>query len=166
MTDQITSSGVAACAGSGVDAGGFQLIIDGDGRSAADDLRIAIHEGSHCLSGLALFGIDSVGGATIVPNETYGGRTWGKLNSAELGSSREDIPSDLCDQLRAVMPADFHPKSGASEIYAHVVCRVTDLLSGTEGERLLCGADAPWLAESDLIQARLMPGSSAPAQNP
>jgi ATP-dependent Zn protease len=121
-------------------------------RSAADDAHVANHEASHCLSGLVLFGVDSLGGSTIVASETAGGSTWGKRHSAELGSTEDDVSSDLCDQLRAVMPADFEPKSDASEIYAHCFCRVTDLLAGSAGEKLLC-ADAPWLAKSDLTQA-------------
>jgi hypothetical protein len=120
---------------------------------------VAIHEASHCLSGLVLLGADSLGGATICPSASYGGRTWGKLNSAELGStSAEDVPVDLCDRLRMFMPASGEPISDASEIHAHVRGRVVDLLSGSEGERLLCTDGPPWHAESDLAQARRLAG--------
>jgi hypothetical protein len=130
---------------------------DSDGRaperSEGDNLRVAIHEGSHCVSGLVLFGADSLGGATIVPSASFGGLCWGPRNSAALGST-EDFPDDLCDQMRALMPADGEPILNGSEIHAHVRGRVVDLLSGSEGERLLCPDGPPWSADSDLAQAR------------
>jgi hypothetical protein len=124
-------------------------------RSAADDERIAAHEAAHCLSGLVLFGPGSLGGATIVPSEKFGGRTWGPTSSAEFGSmEHEDVPVDLCEAMRRLMPADGEPIVSVSEIHAHVRGRCVDLLSGSEGERAFCDDGPPWFAESDLAQAR------------
>lgn len=129
-------------------------IVGGDGgREASGDWRVAIHEGSHCISGLVLFGADSLGGATIVPSASFGGLCWGPRNSAALGST-EDVPLDLCDQMRALMPGDGESILNGSEIHAHVRGRCIDLLSGSEGERLLCPDGAPWPAKSDLARAR------------
>jgi hypothetical protein len=142
----------AACGGPPQAA--VAAISDGDGgREAGDDWRVAIHEGSHCLSGPILFGVDSLGGATIVQSATFGGLCWGPRNSAALGLTG-GVSIDLCDQMRAAMPADGEPILGGSEIHAHVRGRVVDLLSGSEGERLLCDDGPPWPAESDLEQAR------------
>jgi hypothetical protein len=166
MTDQkiaTSGEGRAVCPPARAGMATASTIVSYDesaGRKPLDDLRVAVHEGSHCLSGLVLLGADSLGGATICPSATYGGRTWGKLNnSAELGStSAEDVPVDLCDRLRMFMPASGEPISDASEIHAHVRGRVVDLLSGSEGERLLCADGPPWHAESDLAQARRLAG--------
>jgi hypothetical protein len=145
---------LAMCAGGTAAAIVIDAALDDEGRRPDDDWRVAIHEGSHCLSGLVLFGPDSLGGSTVLPTATYGGLTWGpKGNSAELGST-EDVPVDLCDQMRALMPADGEPILNASEIHAHVRGRCVDLLSGSEGERLLCPDGPPWPADSDLAQAR------------
>jgi hypothetical protein len=125
-----------------------------DGREACDrDQRIATHEASHCLSGLVLFGPGSIGGSTIVATEKFGGLTWGPTNSAEFGSM-DDVPVDLCEAMRAMLPHDGEPIVGGSEIHAQVRGRCVDLLSGAEGERLLCTDGPPWLAESDVIQAK------------
>jgi hypothetical protein len=126
--------------------------VDGP-RTKADDERIALHEASHCLSGLVLFGPDSLGGSTIVPSEKFGGITWGPTNSAEFGST-DDVPVDLCEAMRAPMPDDGEPIIAVSEIHAHVRGRCVDLLSGSEGERLLCADGPPWHAASDAVQAR------------
>jgi hypothetical protein len=147
----------AICAGKAEAAIASEGSFTGDDgrerRSADADAHVAAHEASHCLSGLVLFGPDSLGGSTICPNENYGGLTWGPKSSAELGST-EDVPVDLCDQMRALMPADGEPILNASEIHAHVRGRCVDLLSGSEGERLLCPDGPPWPADSDLAQAR------------
>jgi hypothetical protein len=100
-----------------------------------------------------LFGPDSLGGSTIVPSEKFGGITWGPTSSAEFGLA-DDVPVDLCEAMRALMPADGEPIIGGSEIHAQVRGRCVDLLSGSEGERLLCADGPPWHAESDLTQAR------------
>jgi hypothetical protein len=122
-------------------------------RCEEDDWRVAIHEGTHCLSGLVLFGPGNLGGSTIVPSAKFGGLTWGPTNSAEFGST-DDVPVDLCEKMRAMMPEDGEPIVGVGEIHAHVRGRCVDLLSGSEGERVLCTDGPPWHAESDLTQAR------------
>jgi hypothetical protein len=52
------------------------------------------------------------------------------------------------------MPDDGEPIIAVSDIHAHVRGRCVDLLSGSEGERLLCADGPPWLALSDITQAR------------
>jgi hypothetical protein len=56
--------------------------------------------------------------------------------------------------MRALMPDDGEPIVCVGEIHAHVRGRCVDLLSSSEGERLLCADGPPWHAESDLTQAR------------
>jgi len=85
-----------------------------------------------------------------VPSETFSGRTWGPTNAA----ATEDVPVNLCERMRELMPDDGEPIIDAAEIHAHVRGRCVDLLSGSEGERLLCADGPPWFAESDLAQAR------------
>jgi hypothetical protein len=159
MNDQkITTSGEgrAVCPPARAGMATASTIVSYDesaGRKPLDDLRVAVHEGSHCLSGLVLFGADSLGGATIVPSASFGGLCWGPRNSAALGST-EDVPAGLCDKMRALMPVDGEPIVNGSEIHAHVRGRCVDLLSGSEGERLLCPDGPPWPANSDLAQAR------------
>jgi hypothetical protein len=119
-------------------------------RSEADDERIAIHEAAHCCAGLSLFGPQSLGGATVVPSDQYSGRTWGPSNAVETG----DVPRDLCERMRALMPTDGEPIADAAEIFAHVFGRCVDLLSGSAGEAMLCTDGPPWPAPSDLTQAQ------------
>jgi hypothetical protein len=132
------------------DGGSFIPAVGHADRSAVDEKRVAIHEASHCLSGIVLFGAQSLGGATIVPSDTFSGKVWGPTNAEETG----DVPRDLCEAMRALMPVDGETIVDAGEIHAHVFGRCIDLLSGSEGERLLCADGPPWHAESDLAQAR------------
>jgi hypothetical protein len=55
------------------------------GRSAVNDWRTAIHEGSHCVVGRAL-GQD-VAGCTIIPGDGYGGLTWGPMHDRSMLST-------------------------------------------------------------------------------
>jgi hypothetical protein len=52
------------------------------------------------------------------------------------------------------MPGDGEPRVNAAEIYAHVQVRVVDLCAGTASESLLYPDDEPWIARSDIRQAR------------
>jgi hypothetical protein len=121
-------------------------------RSPVDDWRTALHEAGHVVVGRVLG--EEVGGVTIVEGPDYGGLTWGPQgNSARLSSTEK---SDLCEKIGALMPGDGETRENAAEIYAHCHVRVTDLCSGTAAETLLHPDDEPWIAHSDIRQARML----------
>jgi hypothetical protein len=139
-----------------LDDGGRQPVAAGEylapGRSPIDDWRIALHEAGHVVVGRVLG--EEVGGVTIVEGPDYGGLTWGPQgNSARLSSTEK---SDLCEKIGALMPGDGETRENAAEIYAHCHVRVTDLCSGTAAETLLHPDDEPWIAHSDIRQARML----------
>jgi hypothetical protein len=138
---------LAAC----VDAGGVDQ--HGAARSSTD-WRVAIHEAGHVVVGRVLG--QEVGGCTIIEGPDYGGLTWGPQNSARL-SSVDDNP-DLCSKIGALMPKAGESRGTASEIYAHVFVRITDLRAGTAAESLLYLDAEPWVAHSDIAQARSLAG--------
>jgi hypothetical protein len=127
------------------------------GRSAVDDWRVALHESGHVVVGRALG--EEVAGVTIVPSEHFGGLTWGPkhVRSEFDGSSADDafVP-DICGKIAASMPGPGEPRINAAEAFAHVHVRVVDLCAGTAAETLLFPDDAPWIAHSDIRQARAL----------
>jgi hypothetical protein len=124
-------------------------------RSPVDDWRIALHEAGHVVVGRALG--EQVGGVTIVAGPDFGGLTWGPLgNSARLSATDADECPDLCEKLAGVMPGPGEPRIDAAEIYAHVFVRVIDLCAGTAAETLLHPDCEPWVAHSDIRQARAL----------
>ena len=122
-------------------------------RSELDDWRIALHESGHVVVGRALG--EEVGGCTIEPGPDYGGLTWGPLGNSSRLSSTDEVP-DLCEKLAGVMPGDGEPRSAAAEIFAHIHVRVVDLCAGTASETLLHPDCEPWVAHSDIRQARAL----------
>jgi hypothetical protein len=168
--DSVTDEGLvvvpAACVGSaaividvaqhGVDDGGRESVVAGQypvppGRSPLDDWRTALHEAGHVVVGRVLG--EEVGGVTIVEGPDYGGLTWGPQgNSARLSNEK----ADLCEKIGALMPGDGEPRANAADIYAHCHVRVTDLCAGTAAETLLHPDDKPWIAHSDIRQARAL----------
>jgi hypothetical protein len=127
------------------------------GRSAVDDWRVALHEAGHTVVGRSLG--EEVAGVTIIPSGNYGGLTWGPkyVRSEFDGSSADDaVVPDLCGMIAASMPGPGEPRVNAAEIYAHVHVRVVDLCAGTAAETLLFPDDAPWVAHSDIRQARAL----------
>jgi hypothetical protein len=125
------------------------------GRSEVDDWRTAIHEASHCVVGRALG--QNVAGCTIVPGDGYGGLTWGPAFDPSMRSNDTDVP-DLCEAIGELMPGAGEPCVNAAEIFAHAHVRVVDLMSGTAGESLLHPECTPWVAHSDIRQARALAG--------
>jgi hypothetical protein len=126
-------------------------------RSPVDDWRVAVHESGHVVVGRALG--EEVAGVTIVPSEHFGGLTWGPkhVRSEFDGSSADDaLVPDLCGKIAASMPGPGEPRIDAAEIYAHVHVRVVDLCAGTAAETLLFPDAAPWIAHSDIRQARAL----------
>ena len=125
------------------------------GRSKADDWRVALHEGGHVVVGRALG--SEVGGVTIIEGPDYGGKTWGPAGNASRVSSVDEQP-ELAEKIAGLMPAFGEPRSGAADIFAHVHVRITDLMAGTAAETLLHLDCAPWVALSDIRQARSLAG--------
>jgi hypothetical protein len=124
---------------------------NGAGRSELDDWRIALHEAGHTVVGRALG--EEVGGVTIVEGPDYGGLTWGPKGNSSRLSSVDEQP-DLCAQIAASMPAFGEPRVNAAEVFTLCHVRVVDLCAGTAAETLLHPACAPWIAHSDVREAR------------
>jgi hypothetical protein len=124
-------------------------------RSVLDDWRTALHEAGHCGIGRSL-GQD-VAGCSIVPGATFGGMTWGPQHDRSMLSLDNEVP-DLCEQINQLMPGPGEPRSDTADIYAHVHVRVVDLCAGTAAETLLHPDCEPWIAHSDIRQARALAG--------
>jgi hypothetical protein len=127
------------------------------GRSPMDDWRIALHEAGHTVVGRALG--EEVAGVTIVPSGNYSGLTWGPkhVRSEFDGTAADDaIVPDICGKIAASMPGPGEPRINAAEAFAHVHVRVVDLCAGTAAETLLYPEEAPWIAHSDIRQARAL----------
>jgi hypothetical protein len=122
-------------------------------RSKADTWRTALHEAGHCVVGRVLG--EEVGGCTIVAGPDYGGLTWGPSGNSARLSWADDEP-DLCEKIGALMPGPGESRTDAAEIFAHVQVRITDLCAGTAAESLLHPDDDPWIAHSDIRQARAL----------
>ena len=124
-------------------------------RSELDDWRISLHEAGHVIVGRAQG--QEVGGVTIVAGPDYGGLTWGPLgNNAQLSAADDDECPGLCEKLVGLMPGPGEPRSVAADIFAHVHVRVVDLCAGTAAETLLHPDCEPWIAHSDIRQARAL----------
>jgi hypothetical protein len=54
------------------------------------------------------------------------------------------------------MRAAGEPRINAAEIFSHIHVRVVDLMAGTAGELLLHPECEPWVARSDIRQARAL----------
>lgn len=125
------------------------------GRSAVDDWRTAVHEASHCVVGRAL-GQD-VAGCTIIPGDNFAGLTWGPTFDGSMLNFDNEVPN-LCQAIGELMPGAGEARADAAEIYAHVHVGVVDLMAGTVGELVLHPACTPWVAQSDIRQARALAG--------
>jgi hypothetical protein len=124
---------------------------EGAGRSELDDWRISLHEAGHVVVGRALG--EEVGGVTIIPGPDFGGLTWGPKGNSSRLSSLDETP-DICAQIAASMPAFGEPRVNAAEIFTFCHVRVVDLCAGTAAETILHAACAPWIAHSDIREAR------------
>jgi hypothetical protein len=105
-------------------------------RSAADDFKIAIHEGSHCVGGRAMGA--SFGGVTIEPTVAgvgLAGRAWG--SGGHPTGKLEDLSKfPIVEQIASIMPAVGEDRTAAAAIFQHVHSRVVELLAGGMGEKL------------------------------
>jgi hypothetical protein len=121
----------------------------GVARSSVDDWRVALHEAGHVVVGRAL-GME-VGGVTIIQGPDFSGLTWGpKGNSARLSSVEEE--PDICGKIAALMPKAGECRDTVA--FSHVFVPVTDLRAGTASESVLYPGAEPWVAHSDIEQAR------------
>jgi hypothetical protein len=130
---------------------------NGVGRSAAHDLRIALHESGHVVVGRALG--QEIGGVTIIPSETYGGLTWGPnyfKSGFDGAANDDDVVPDLAKKIGALMPGPGDSRSDVVDIIAHAHVRVVELSAGTASESLLLPDEAPWVAHSDIRQSRAL----------
>jgi hypothetical protein len=126
-------------------------------RSVVDDWRVALHEGGHVVVGRAL-GCE-VAGVTIVPSGNYGGLTWGPMHvrsEFDCSAADEAVVPDLCVMIGSLMPGSGDSRSEVVDIFSHVHIRVVDLCAGTASETLLYPDDGPWIAHSDIRQARAL----------
>jgi hypothetical protein len=163
MNDQDSGAGVypfsdspGTTIGSGrwVDGADRRLLSDERAaRSPVDDWRVSLHEAGHVVVGRALG--EEVGGVTIVPSGNASGLTWGPTGNSSRLSSVDEKP-DLCAQIAGLMPAFGEPRVNAAEIFAHCHVRVVDLCGGTAAETLLHPDNEPWIAHSDIRQARAL----------
>jgi hypothetical protein len=126
-------------------------LADMVGRSELDDWRIALHEAGHTVVGRALG--EEVGGVTIVEGPDYGGLTWGPKGNSSRLSSVDEQP-DLCAKIAASMPGFGEPRVNAAEVFTLCHVRVVDLCAGTAAEIILHPKCPPWVAHSDIREAR------------
>src|SRR5450755_3658589 len=119
-------------------------------RSEADDVRISLHESSHAVIGRWLTG-EAIGGVTVVASSTFGGLCWGPHYAHRAKFSEGEVP-ELCSQIAALMPAPGESRAHVADIFLHCYNRVTELVAGTEGERLFLDRE-PWFATDDERQA-------------
>jgi hypothetical protein len=119
-------------------------------RSAADDERVCLHEASHASVGRILG--QPLGGVTCDadPAGDYSGRCWGPEFESKFASG-ESAPS-LCAKIARLMPKPGEPRGEAADVFALALTRITELVAGTEGERLFLPG-APWFAVDDERQA-------------
>jgi hypothetical protein len=121
--------------------------IDG---TPADDVQISLHESSHAVVGRWLTG-EAIGGVTIVAANGFGGLCWGPHYVNRAKYSEGEVPK-LCEQIGPLMPAPGESRAGVADIFLHCYNRVTELVAGTEGERLFLDCE-PWFATDDERQA-------------
>jgi hypothetical protein len=95
-----------------------------------------------------------VGGVTIVPGADYGGLTWGPLFDRSMLSTDNEVVPDLCAMIAASMPGFGEPRVNAAEVFSHCHTRVVDLCAGTAAETILHPNCPPWVAHSDIREAR------------
>jgi hypothetical protein len=119
-------------------------------RSEADDVRLSFHESSHAVVGRWLTG-EAIGGVTIVASSEFGGLCWGPHYVHRAKFSEGEVP-ELCSQIAPLMPATGESRANVADIFLHCFNRVTELVAGTEGERLFLDGE-PWFATDDERQA-------------
>jgi hypothetical protein len=156
MIDQKTVAGVSDSLAhvSGPGDVGESIARSANGMS---DWRTALHEAGHCCAG-------KVGGLEVAGCAIFagGGLTWGSKHvRSELSDDERAVPifyeqsgPDLHARLAEFMPHDGESRGDAFPIFAHVHVRLVELAGGTAAETVLHSEDEPWIAHSDIRQAR------------
>src|SRR5258708_37956059 len=101
-------------------------------RTAADDMRIALHESNHAVVGRLLG--QPVGGVTCDAGDGFSGRCWGPAFVSRFVSGTS--ASSLCVQIGRLMPGPGESRGDAANIFLHVHNRCTELVAGSVGESL------------------------------
>jgi ATP-dependent Zn protease len=111
-------------------------------RSAAEDYRIAVHESGHAL--VARYFDRPLGGATIVPDEDFGGRVFGPdLDYAFQSKKDSELSTDnICTTVDRLMPRAGESIAAAEAWYRHVYESAIELVAGLEAERLIVPKEA------------------------
>jgi hypothetical protein len=156
MTNQHTSTGGIPYAVELADAVGVFEDVDLDrvtSRSAADDFKIAVHEGAHCVGGRAMGA--SFGGVTIEPTVAgvgLAGRARG-VGGHPAGKLEDLAKFPMVQQIASIMPLVGEDRTAAAAIYQHVHSRVVELLAGGMGEQLFFPDEPVMTAYFDVTEA-------------
>jgi hypothetical protein len=112
------------------------------GRTPEDDLRVCYHEQSHATVSRLTTG-RPLGGVTAQPGEDFSGLCWGPAYQSKFDDT------DTVSLLATMVPT---LGENLADLYLHCFHRITELVAGTEGERLFCDGE-PWFAAHDERQA-------------
>jgi hypothetical protein len=132
-------------------------IVGGDGgreavtRTAADDMRVALHESNHAVVGRLLG--QPLGGVTINAGDGFSDLCWGPTFQSKFTGGPS--PSSLCAQIGRMMPAPGESRNSTADIFLHVHNRCTELVAGSVGEALFLPG-LPWDAVDDRAQERAL----------
>jgi hypothetical protein len=104
-----------------------------------------------------------VAGCAIFPG---GGLTWGSKHvRSEFSDDERAVPifyeqsgPELHARSAEFMPRDGETRGDAYPIFAHVHVRLVELAGGTAAEAVLHSEEEPWVAHSDIRQARSLAG--------
>jgi hypothetical protein len=118
-------------------------------RSEEDDVRVCYHESSHAVIGRLVTG-QAIGGVTCDPRADFAGLCWGPKYRSKLADT--DAAPSYCAQIGAMMPGPGESRTHVADVFLHVHNHVTDLVAGSEGERLFVSGE-PWFAASDEREA-------------
>jgi hypothetical protein len=154
-------AGVGHAPAIGERVGGFQIAADAqageqvalpDGRSEANDMRCVYHELGHAVMSRMLRA-EPIGGVTCDPLEGFEGLCWPAGYEPKDTSVRNtgQVPK-LCSKIRGVMPRAGEGRESAAVMYLHCYNRVSELVAGTEAERIFVPGE-PWPQEDDDKQA-------------
>lgn len=119
-------------------------------RTAADDMRIALHESNHAVVGRLLG--QPLGGITCDAGDGFSGRCWGPEFESRFAGGPS--ASSLCAQIGPMMPGPGESRADTADIFLHVHNRCTELVAGSVGESLFLGS--AWQATDDRAQERAL----------
>ena len=116
-----------------------------DGRTEADDRRVAIHEASHAVVMRFVSG-QPLEGATVDPSADFAGKVWGeRAHVAALDRVRVEGMTDVVSTYK---PGPGESGEHLADIVYNSHRKLLGLVSGTIGEQLLLEGE-PFVAHSD-----------------